>query len=148
MARLTTDKSSYAIGDFVSYSISGAKPNADIAWTSFRNGQPTGEFQAQYGQYTDANGNWSGQAVQAWTAADQGTWQKQVLLISPGPSYDQAEVNFSVGNVSSVAPHPTTGGFLSGSTTLPIVGSVSNVLIIGVVIVGALLLSGGGGRGR
>jgi len=148
MARLTTDKSAYAIGDFVTYSITGAKPNADIAWTSFRNGQPTGEFQAQYGQHTDANGNWTGQAVQPWTTADQGAWQKQVLLISSGPTYDQAEVNFTVGNVSSVAPHAQTGGFLSGSTNVPIFGQVPNVALIGVVIIGALLLSGGGGRGR
>jgi len=146
MARLTTDKSSYAVGDFVSYSISGTKPNADIAWTSFKNGQPTGEFQAQYGQHTDANGNWTGQAVQAWTASDQGNWQKQVLLISPGPSYDQAEVSFSVGNVGSVAPHPSTGGFLSGSTTI-FGASIPNIALIGLGVVALFALSGGG-RGR
>lgn len=149
MVHLATDKSAYAIGEFTTYSITGAKPNADIAWTSFKNAQPTGELQAQYGQYTDASGNWSGRAAQPWTASEAGSWEKQVLLVNPGGGYDQAVVTFTVGagQPATSASHSTAGGFLSGSTTLPLVGTVPNgLLIIGAVIAVAALLGGGGGR--
>jgi len=147
MVRLTTDKSAYAIGDVMTYAISGAKPGAVIAWTSFKNGQPTGELNAQYGQYTDENGNWSVRTTGPWGVADTGRWEKQVLLVNPDGSFDQAQVMFTVGNVGAVQPSQAgAGGFLSGSTTLPLVGSVPNLGIIAVLVVAAFALSGGGGR--
>jgi len=147
MVRLTTDKSAYNVGDVIGYAISGAKPDADIAWTSFKNGQPTGELNAQYGQYVDASGNWSGQSGAAWTAADTGRWEKQVLLVNPDGSFDQAQVAFTVGNVGAVQPsQPGVSGFLSGSTTLPLVGAVPNLAIIGILAFAAFALSGSGGK--
>jgi hypothetical protein len=140
MAILRMNKAAYAIGDAPVYTITGAQPGAAIAWTSFKDGQPTGELNAQYNQHTDANGNWTSGPSNPWTASAAGQWQKQVLLVNPDGSFDQAQATFTVGSVSQASG---AGDFFSGSTNIPGLGAVSNIQLAVGGLVLLLLLTGG-----
>ncbi|MDE2019807.1 MAG: hypothetical protein KGJ13_05695 [Patescibacteria group bacterium] len=146
---LTTDKSRYQTGDQPVYSIVGGVPGSQVAWTSYKNGQSTGEYNANYGQTIDANGT-AQLTGGAWTDAEAGNWQKQVLVIAPNGALSNAEVSFSVGPkataINPIAP-AGGGGFLDGSITLPIVGSVSKpVAYLGIAGLAYFLFSGRGRR--
>src|SRR4030067_3217028 len=45
---ISMDKTIYRPGERPTYRISGGVPRGRVAWTSFRNGVNTGEFQADY----------------------------------------------------------------------------------------------------
>jgi hypothetical protein len=147
---LTTDKRSYKTGEGITYSITGAIPGSTIAWTSYKNGQPTGELNVVYaGQVVDPNGT-AQLSGGAWTDADAGSWIKQAIVIAPDGSQSNAEVSFSV-SPAVVAPQPgsvpVSSDFFSGNVTLPVIGSVSKpVAIGGAAILAFLLFSGKRGR--
>jgi hypothetical protein len=73
--RFTLDRPVYAVGQAPTYTISGAPPNTEILWSSTLNGASTGENNADYGQATDGNGNWSATGG-SWAAGNIGTWTK------------------------------------------------------------------------
>jgi Peptidase family M23 len=79
VAALTMDRTTYSVGDVPLYTVRNAPPNAPIYWSSTRNGVSTGEVNAFYGQYTDANGNFSAYGG-AWRDIDPGTWTKTVSI--------------------------------------------------------------------
>ncbi len=89
-ATLTVDRSSPMIGESTVYQITGAPANAEILWSSWKNGVSTGEVDADYGQATDANGNWNALAG-AWPAGDVGSWTKQASIAGT-----QLSVSFTV----------------------------------------------------
>ena len=147
---LSVDKRNYQVGDQITYSLTGGIPGSQIAWTSYQNGKPTGEYQANYGQTIDANGT-AQFTVGPWTDANVGSWQKEAIVIGPDGSISNAEVSFSV---SPKAPTPVAGSgspassdFFSGSVTLPVVGTVSKPVAIGGGLLLALFLFSGK-RGR
>ena len=53
MAKIATNKPAYQVGENITYEITGP-PNQQIRWTSTINGQPSGEDNAFYNQFTDA----------------------------------------------------------------------------------------------
>ena len=137
---LLTDKSNYRVGDTPTYKIQGAIPGSQIAWTSYKNGQPVGGYQSSYGQTVDANGTAELVGSVAWTADDVGSWDVTVLVITPDGSLSNAEASFTV-SPASVAPPvgsvPGSTDIFTGNVTLPIIGNVSKpVALIG----GATLL--------
>lgn len=95
MVELATDKGSYLVGETPTYLIRGGLPNAAIAWSSFRNGVATGEYQAFYDQRLDAQGNATIQAGGPWTDEYVGNWQKQIIIIDPdNPNNPQSAQTF------------------------------------------------------
>lgn len=142
---LTTDRANYAVGQTPTYTISEGQPGAALAWTSYLDGDNTGEYQAQYGQYLDQNGTAILQAGGPWTNDYIGYWKKEVLAILPDGSTEVARVNFSVSaDGSPVAPPAVvapgaqnqnsgilSGDFFSGNYTLPIIGQVPKLLVLG-----------------
>jgi len=56
--QLTVDKPIIAPGEYLTYAISGAAPNMLIKWSQWTNGLLIEDDQA-YGEYTDANGNFT-----------------------------------------------------------------------------------------
>jgi hypothetical protein len=78
-ATLTVDRSSFMIGESTVYQITGAAANSAILWSSWKNGVSTGEVNVNYGQVTDAHGNWNALAG-AWPAGDVGSWTKQATI--------------------------------------------------------------------
>jgi hypothetical protein len=77
---LSVDKPLYGIGEVTLYTVSGAQPNSQILWSSWKGGVSTGEVNAFYGDYTDAQGRWSGQSA-PWTTADlTPNYTKQVSI--------------------------------------------------------------------
>jgi hypothetical protein len=77
---LSVDKTSYGIGEVTLYNVSGAQPNSQILWSSWKDGVSTGEVDAFYGHFTDAQGRWSGQSA-PWTTADVASnYTKQVRI--------------------------------------------------------------------
>ncbi|MEV8631575.1 hypothetical protein AB0395_07940 [Streptosporangium sp. NPDC051023] len=76
--RLWMDKSSYYVGEYPYYSVTGP-PYTPIYWSSTQNGPSTGEVDTFYGHYTDAYGNWTGYGG-PWLYSHIGSWSKTVKL--------------------------------------------------------------------
>lgn len=123
---LRIDNPVQTVGREGHFYITNAPPNAKIYWSSFRNGQFTGEENAYYGDDTQSNGS----ADLPWTPRpqDEGTWVKTVLLIDGDNRY-QAQVQFQVVANPTELPDPSStflptytgyssGGY-GGSSTLP-----------------------------
>jgi hypothetical protein len=161
---LSVNPSTQAVGYATIFTITGGPPKGTIAWSSTLNGKPTGEDHSEYpGQVLDDNGNWSASGGN-WPASMVGSWTKTAYVYPPDSTPPWvATVGFTVvpGQGAVDTPPPVTGGvysapppvapsgssFFSGHTTLPLVGSVPNVALIGGGAVLVLLLtSGGGGR--
>jgi hypothetical protein len=71
------DRGQVQAGEAISYAITGP-PNEQIRWTSWINGQPSGESNAFYNQHTDGNGVFIGTTT--WTDTRGGTWTRQVTV--------------------------------------------------------------------
>lgn len=114
---LETDKPVYRVGDTPTYVVRAAIPGSQIAWTSFKDGQTTGEFNANYGQIVGNNGTAELVAGGPWTSAEVGRWEKQATIIAPDGSMSIAQVKFVVTEAAPAAasPVPTVpgGGFWS-----------------------------------
>jgi hypothetical protein len=155
---ISTDKLTYRVGESPIYRISGGVPGGSIAWTSFKNGNSTDEFQSYYGQNLNDAGTASLQGG-AWSSSDIGDWQKQILIIPPGYSGDYnslatGQVSFTVvGAGAQTGAKPGTvaskeSGFLDSKVKLPVVGEVPVIAVAGVGIAGLFLLMGSGGGKR
>lgn len=167
------DKQNYVIGEKPIYRISGAVPGAQIAWTSYKDGVATGEYQAFYGDYVDDDGNATIAAVQPWGAEHIGTWEKHAIIIPPtwpNGTLENGRFVFNVAAAAGATPTPTpiptpsptptpvpvetSGGgiseFFEGTVELPLVGEVPKVALIagGALVVFALSSSGGSGGRR
>lgn len=128
---LATDKTVYKVGESPIYRITGAIPGSVIAWSSTKNNQQTGEYQASYGDIVDANGT-AEITGGAWTADDIGQWTKTAMILKDDGSYDLSNpIAFSVIAASAAQPgtnQPTvSSGFLDGDIELPVVGSVPKI---------------------
>jgi hypothetical protein len=156
---ISTDKTVYKVGERPTYRISGGVPRGHIAWSSFKNGVSTGEFQADYpGEDLNDAGSLTIQGG-PWSAGDVGDWQKQILIVPEDYAGDYgtlgtAQVEFTVGSSAS-ASGPVkaatavgkTGGFFDSKLTLPLVGDVPVIAVAGIGIL-SLLLFTGGSKGR
>lgn len=141
------NRSAYAVGERPTYSITGAQPGGQIAWTSFKDGVATGEYQAFYGQYTDEQGNWSEQAVQPFSEADVGVWQKQAIVISsvnaPNDTIETAQFFFTVGSPAGANEpgQPSSGGGLFGGSINLFGVQIPTIVLIGGGVVALLAFS-------
>lgn len=101
---VSMDRTNYLVGETATYAITGATPNAHILWSSTKNGISTGETAVDYGQTTDANGNWTATAGASWDATELGLWVKQALINGA-----TAQVSFYVSaNLAGLTPGPAT----------------------------------------
>lgn len=112
------------IGEKPVFTLIGATPGATVYWSSYKNGQPTGEYNASYGQVVEANGTVELEGGQ-WTENDIGTWMKEVLIQSPDGTNSRAMVQFAVSPAAAAntngAGTQATAGFsniISGSFSL------------------------------
>jgi len=88
------------VGETPTYSLTGAPPGQQIFWTSYKNGEFTGELNSGYGQTVEGNGTAKLAAGGPWREQDIGTWQK-IATFSDGSS---AIVNFQVAPAAPTAP--------------------------------------------
>lgn len=172
--KLSMDKTVYQVGEKPLYRLTGGVPGAAIAWTSYLNGQPTGEYQATYGQWLDSYGAAEIPAAQAWNDTHVGSWRKDVVIIPndyPKRPLENATVSFQVAPIpdrmptdySNTGSTPDAGGsdsgglldsitnIFEGDVTLPVVGEVPKAAIFGlgaVVLIVALTGSSDSGGGR
>lgn len=128
---LAMDKSTYRVGDSPVYRVTGAIPGSQIVWSSWKNGQPTGEYQASYGDTVDANGT-AEITGGAFTDDDKGQWQKIALILKDDGSFDVSNTaSFSVVAASAAQPGTqppvSSGSFLDGDVELPVIGRVPKV---------------------
>lgn len=144
---LTTDKSVYRVGESPIYRIVGAIPGSVIAWSSTKNGQQTGEYQASYGDVVDANGT-AEITGGAWTADNIGQWRKVAMIVKDDGSFDLSnEIGFSVVAAAAAGgqgvPVTDSGGFLDGDIELPLIGAVPKIgALIGVGALAYFLTKG------
>jgi hypothetical protein len=139
---VSANKSAFKVGDDVVYTITGGPPGAAISWSSWKNGQSTGEGSSFYNQYLDENGE-AVLPAGVWDAQSIGTWRKRVhILDDSGQPVDSADVIMTV----SAQASSQSSSFFSGSINLPGVGDVPNwTLLAGA---GLLFLALSGGRRR
>jgi hypothetical protein len=81
-------------GEYITYRITGAKPNTPIYWTSWLNNslREDGSF---YNQYTDAQGNWSAQVQAGREEENTGHWKKRAEV---GGIFQEVEFNIKTWN--------------------------------------------------
>ena len=109
---LETDKSSYAVGEKPTYTITGAIPRSRIAWSSWKDEEPTSEYLTEYAQVVGANGTLEIEGA-AWVEADVGRWQKEILVIAPNTTEThRAQVFFVVRSAVAVGKPPVSAGGL------------------------------------
>lgn len=132
---LQTDKQSYLVGEKPTYAISGGAPGAAIAWTSFKDGVATGEYQAYYGQSLDAEGKAVLVTDTPWGDEHIGLWQKQVIVLNPDGSQSLGQAFFTVAKTAG-APEPA--GAEPGLFDRKIQLFGVQIPLVGVVAVGGL----------
>ena len=93
--RLTIDNQQQRVGQSLIYRITGAPPGAAIAWSSFKNGEPTGERNAIYSDVIEANGTAEIKG-DPWKADHVGRWIKQIDLQGADGATFQGIVEFVV----------------------------------------------------
>jgi hypothetical protein len=76
---VTVDKARYAVGEKTTYTITGL-PGASVVWSSTRDGIPTTELDADYGQKVGPLGTVALVSDPPWDASQVGTWVKQVSV--------------------------------------------------------------------
>lgn len=169
---LQMDKARYLVGEKPLYRVMGGPAGAQLAWTSYKDGKATGEYQAFYHQYTDSYGNATIAADQAWDPSHVGIWRKDVIVIPknyPNEPLQNASVSFTVAPIPTEVPvdyanssgSSSTGSgssvgdsitnFFQGDIEIPVVGSVPKVGLFavgGIVLVVALTSGGDGGSRR
>lgn len=143
-ASLETNKINYVVGDTPTYIIRAAIPGSRVLWTSFKNGEATGEYNADYDQVVGANGTVELVAGGPWTAAEVGTWQKQALIIDPNGGQALVQAVFRVSEATPVSTPPPTSPIAQGADFWrePIfsVGDFEVTPVIAGVALGALYL--------
>lgn len=121
---ISMDKTVYRPGERPTYRISGGVPRGRAAWTSFKNGVNTGEFQADYpGDDLNDAGTLTIQGG-AFTASDIGDWEKQILIVPEDYAGDYStlatgQVFFTVSAAGSSSTPTTPGATTPGTTTTP-----------------------------
>lgn len=123
--QLTVDRAIMTAGQAAKFRIIGAPPNKEIRWSSFKNGQSTGELNAYYGDKTENNGT-----AEITFTPDEGmigNWTKTVLVQDDAGNNYTALVNYQVqpaaaaviqspgANVQSGFDKIINGGFYLGS---------------------------------
>jgi len=140
---LAMDKQAYLVGETPTYMIQGGLPNAQIAWTSFKDGAATGEYQASYGQTLDAEGKAVIPAAGPWTADQVGLWEKTLIVLDPERPWNPptAQFFFTVSS-SSAAPAGSSGRDDSGSSFFDKSVSIfgQRIPVVGLIAVGGLLV--------
>jgi hypothetical protein len=147
---LRTDKSSYLVGEKPVYTLQNAQPGSVVKWTSFKDGQPTGEYEENYGGII---GNIGGAELTGgpWTEAQAGRWQKIAVVFAPDGSRSTAEVFFNVQPTASAVtttPQPAASSWLSGNFSFDLFGNAVSInrgagLAIGAVGLWAIWNSSG-----
>lgn len=98
---ITIDSTRQRVGQAPIYRITGAPPGQGVLWTSYRNGEPTGEKDDFYGHTIEANGTLEIKG-EPWTSDQDGRWQKQILINDVDGKRYLGQVEFLV------EPAPTT----------------------------------------
>lgn len=106
--QLTIDSPSQVVGGKPTFTLIGAPPGATVLWSSYKDGQATGEFNSSYGQMVEANG--TARLVGGdWATGDVGTWIKEVLVQTPEGANQRAVVQFQVRNAPATIPPGAPG---------------------------------------
>lgn len=107
--KLSIDNQFQRVGDTPVYTLIGAAPGVPIYWTSFKDGEPTGEYNTTYpGHVVESNGTARLVAGGPWTDSDVGVWTKQVLVQDADGNNSIAQLQFRVAPASAQAS-PATG---------------------------------------
>ena len=84
------------VGKQPTYQISNARPNAQVQWSSYKNGVDTKEFLAGYGGQTIGSNGSLEVTGGAWTNNDVGDWLKEALVQNEDGTWSRAVVAFRV----------------------------------------------------
>lgn len=143
---LQIDSPIQRVGAPPTYRITGGTPGETIYWSSYKNGQPTGEDNASYGQSVGPNG--TAELVgsgSGWQTSEVGDWIKEIRIKKPDGTWAQAMVSFRVlppvSDVANVVPTVTTDSISLFGVTLP-----KPVVWAGAGLLAFMLLGGGGRR--
>ncbi len=136
---LSTDKSSYLVGEKPLYTVTAAIPGSAVTWSSYKDEVATAEHNVDYGHVISPNGTAELEGG-AWTESDVGRWQKEVIVTAPDGTMSRAEAFFVVRSSAPVAPGTTPApstGILDQQIDLPLVGRVP---LVGALAAGGLAI--------
>lgn len=148
---LAVDKPSYLVGESPTYTLQNAVPGSIVKWTSFKNEQPTGEYEEVY--EGGVIGTYGGAELMggAWTDDQVGNWQKIATVIAPDGSRQTAQVKFTVNKLATTATpvvqQPTN--WFAGTFDIPLgqqTISINRGLGLGILVFGVWGLSSLGKR--
>jgi len=100
---LKTDKQNYLVGDAPIYTLQNAQPGSLVKWTSFKDGEATGEYEENYGGTIGSVGG-AELTGGAFTDKELGRWQKIAVVYAPDGSKTTASTYFNVLPVASSQP--------------------------------------------
>lgn len=123
---LRIDSPVQRVGQKGRYLIIGAPPNAEIFWSSYKDGVATGELNASYGHKTEANGTASIEMGAPWAEEQQGAWIKEILIKDEQGQIYTAMTTFNVYPAISTSTQPATSAASGGgifSTTFDLGGT-------------------------
>lgn len=91
---VSVDATTQEVGKEYKYIFSGFPPGSKVVWTSYKNGEHTGELNGDYGHVIEGNGG----LILKWTPdADKiGQWIKTALVIHPDGTMTPYNVAFRV----------------------------------------------------
>jgi hypothetical protein len=115
---LTINTPYQAVGQKAVYTLIGAPPGSPVYWSSYKDGQETGELNDSYGQTVGSNGTAKLEAADAWKDTQTGVWTKVALVQTPDGKNHTAMVQFRVSPAVAAGTTPTatpatTGNFFS-----------------------------------
>jgi len=117
--RLVIDNPIQVVGQRGTYRVIGAPPNAEIFWSSYKNGVATGELNASYGHKVEPNGTASISMGAPWTDDQTGNWIKEILVKDSAGNISTAMVPFTViGAGSGATPAPASTNPLTSSINI------------------------------
>lgn len=112
--QLTINTPYQVVGGAPTFTLIGAPPGSQIFWSSYKDGQPTAEYNSGYDQAVESNGT-AKLTGGNWTDSDVGTWIKEVLVQGADGQNYRGVVQFRVSPAASTsttpAPVSSTGSF-------------------------------------
>ena len=137
---LTINTPYQVVGGKAIYTLIGAPPGSTVYWSSYKDGQETGELNDSYGQSVGSNGTAKLEAADAWKDTQAGVWTKIALVQTPDGKNHTAMVQFRVSPTAPAGSSPTatpatTGNFFSDSLfNLGSFQVTGGMLVIGGVV--------------
>lgn len=117
-ALLNVKKTVYGVGEYPTYVITSAQPDAEILWSTYINGKEQ-EYEVVYGDYVEADGAMEIRWPDPFYKFHIGTWKREAIFLNPDGTKDRASVTFTVQATPVGPPDTSTSPPVQTPPTIP-----------------------------